>query len=167
MSLRGLPVIYYGEEIDIPQVQIDKEDIVDSLGKKFYPFFRGRDGARTPMLWTADAGAGFTTAKPWLPLGDYKQNVKQQLVDQNSVLNWSRKVIKLRNNIPALIDGSIEWIKDGFIRELDGEKYRVVINTSSRSMKIPTECVEHNLLLRTDSLNNSALSPVSGGIWKV
>ena len=66
LTLRGTPFIYYGDEIGMEDVPVPEEQAQDPAR------FRGenRDPERTPMQWTAAAGAGFTNGEPWLPLGD-------------------------------------------------------------------------------------------------
>src|SRR5258706_7704584 len=66
LTLRGTPFIYYGEEIGMTDAPTPPERIVD---------VDGRDPARTPMQWDATANAGFTTARPWLPIAPAAQRV--------------------------------------------------------------------------------------------
>src|SRR4029079_9230893 len=71
LTLRGTPVLYYGDEIAMPEAAIPEERIVDPVGLRREPGRPGRDGARTPMPWTGEAGAGLTApgGEPRLPLG--------------------------------------------------------------------------------------------------
>ncbi len=84
----GVPFIYYGEEIGMTG---DKPD----------------EHLRTPMQWTAAAGAGFTTGKPWAEInsGAESVNVEKQAGDPESLLNLYKKLIRLRNEHPALSTG--------------------------------------------------------------
>src|SRR5438093_1226613 len=70
LSLRGSVCVYQGEELGLPEPELDFEDLRDPYGIAFWPEFRGRDGARTPMPWQENAPhAGFTSAnRPWLPV---------------------------------------------------------------------------------------------------
>jgi glycosidase len=70
LSLRGTPTVYYGDEIAMPQVTIAPDQVRDPLGKNVPGRGLGRDGCRTPMRWDSTTHAGFSTAEPWLPLGD-------------------------------------------------------------------------------------------------
>src|SRR4029077_20698304 len=69
LTLRGTPILYYGEEIGMENNDPkSKEDVRDPIGKLGWPLEKGRDGERTPMQWNANANAGFSVAKPWLPV---------------------------------------------------------------------------------------------------
>ncbi|MFP4003499.1 MAG: alpha-amylase family glycosyl hydrolase, partial [Alphaproteobacteria bacterium] len=70
LCLRGTVLLYQGEELGLDQAEIeDRELIRDPVGDLYFPFFKGRDGSRTPMPWQADApNAGFSASTPWLPL---------------------------------------------------------------------------------------------------
>jgi len=99
LGLRGTPVLYYGDEIGMPDTPIPFAELRDPVGKRFWPAATGRDPCRTPMQWDATAGAGFTTpdAEPWLRLGDYRAfNVAAQREDSASVLRFCRDLIALR-----------------------------------------------------------------------
>lgn len=115
--LRGIPFIYQGQEIGMENVDFSSIDEIDDISsideyevalkaglspdealkvvKKF-----SRDNARTPMQWDDSPNAGFTTGKPWLNVNsNYKKiNVKDELLDENSVLNYYKKLIALRKN---------------------------------------------------------------------
>jgi len=60
LTLRGTPFLYYGEEIGMRDGVIPPDRVCDPVGKRFPAV--GRDPERTPMQWTAEPGAGFTTA---------------------------------------------------------------------------------------------------------
>ena len=65
----------------------------------------GRDDERTPMPWTAEPGAGFSTpgVEPWLPYGDFAScNVATQRHDPDSMLSLTRDLIGLRDAMPEL-----------------------------------------------------------------
>jgi oligo-1,6-glucosidase len=96
-----------------------------------------RDNSRTPMQWDAGTHAGFTAGKPWLPLHEnYSSlNVKAQDTAANSVLNFVRKMIKLRKeNKEVLVYGKYTLLdKDNanvysYTREANGKKMLVVLN---------------------------------------
>jgi alpha-glucosidase len=109
LTLKGTPFIYYGEEIGMHNTRIGKRDIHDPMGKRYWPFFAGRDKARTPMQWGPEAGGGFTKGKPWLPLNDdtATRNVKMQEGDSASLLNLYRNLIRIRRERKSLYSG--EW----------------------------------------------------------
>jgi len=109
LTLRGTPFIYYGEEIglrtDPPR---SRDDVLDPVGRRFWPAYKGRDGVRRPMPWTADAGHGFTRATPWLAFTSDAAlcNVAAQTGDTQSVFEFYRALLRLRANSPALREGN-------------------------------------------------------------
>jgi alpha-glucosidase len=106
LALRGTPVLYYGDELGMPETELRDEERLDPAGRLNPP---GRDGARTPMHWTADPGAGFTPpgVRPWLPIrGNGEVNVEAQRDDPGSVLSFVRDLITLRRSEPELWGGS-------------------------------------------------------------
>jgi len=106
LTLRGTPILYYGEELGMQNNDPKRvEDVQDIIGKKGWPKEKGRDGERTPMQWDASVNAGFNTgANPWLPVGpDYAtRNVAAERADPNSVLNFYRTLIAERRSNLAL-----------------------------------------------------------------
>lgn len=109
MTMRGTPFLYYGEEIGMRDIRIKRGEIVDPVGKKYWPFHKGRDPARTPMQWSAGEHAGFSPAKPWLPVHPEFAacNVEQQCDDPDSLLNFHKRLIALRKDHPALREGGL------------------------------------------------------------
>ena len=100
LTLRGTPVLYYGDELGLRQVEVTGEHVRDIVG---------RDGARTPMHWSAEAGAGFTDpgVKPWLPFGDFAgPNVADQRSDTGSTLAFVCDLIALRRESDDLRSGA-------------------------------------------------------------
>jgi alpha-glucosidase len=111
LTLRGAPFIYYGEEIGMPTTTPERvEDVRDPVGKRYWPTYKGRDGARTPMQWTDSANAGFTTGSPWLKLPEsYKDvNAARQTNIRSSILNFYGDLIRLRRKTPALLTGDYQ-----------------------------------------------------------
>jgi alpha-glucosidase len=109
LTLRGTPVLYYGDEIGMPQVDVPRDRLRDPVGVRGWPREPGRDRSRTPMRWTGDASAGFTRAgvEPWLPIGDVGgNNVADQRDTPGSVLHLCRDVIALRRAHHDLADGA-------------------------------------------------------------
>lgn len=110
MCLRGNVFLYYGEELGLDQVEIGFDDLRDPEAIANWPLTLSRDGARTPMPWERDeVGAGFTTGRPWLPLGtaNRARAVDVQEDDAGSLLHLTRRLIAIRNANPALRSGSI------------------------------------------------------------
>jgi alpha-glucosidase len=106
LTLRGTPVLYYGDELGMPDVPVPPELRRDSRGTGAFSAGPGRDPCRTPMPWTPGRGAGFTPpgARPWLPIGPEPtpdqprpgMTVEEQQADPGSMLNLCRDLIALR-----------------------------------------------------------------------
>lgn len=109
-ATRGTALFYYGDEIGmVTTPPTRKEDVKDPIGITGWPKEKGRDGERTPMQWDDGPNAGFTgpNVKPWLPIPpSYKTvNVKTEVMDFDSLLNWYKQLIEFRRSTPALRDG--------------------------------------------------------------
>ncbi|MGO4686909.1 alpha-amylase family glycosyl hydrolase [Brevundimonas sp. 2YAF1] len=105
VSLRGNVFVYYGEELGLPQGQVPFERLVDPEAIANWPRTLGRDGARTPMPWKADAPfAGFSTVEPWLPIDARHPAlaVETQEANAKSMLHATRRLLALRRAHPAL-----------------------------------------------------------------
>jgi maltose alpha-D-glucosyltransferase/alpha-amylase len=128
-SLPGTPFIYYGDEI--------------GMGDNVY--LGDRDGVRTPMQWTADRNAGFSSANPQRlilpviidPEYHYQSvNVEAHESNRHSLLWWMRRMIALRKQIKAFGRGSMEFLNPenshvlAFIRSYEGQLILVVANLS-------------------------------------
>src|SRR5258708_26423972 len=111
-TTRATALMYYGEELGmVTSTPTRVEDVRDPIGRTGWPKEKGRDGERTPMQWdTTPPQAGFSTSPTtWLPVAsNYKTvNVQTELADPNSLLNWYKKLIAMRREIPALRDGGV------------------------------------------------------------
>ncbi|WP_434802927.1 alpha-amylase family glycosyl hydrolase [Paracoccus albus] len=110
MCLQGSICIYQGEELGLPEADIAFEDLQDPYGIEFWPEFKGRDGARTPMVWDANSNDhyGFSQARPWLPVPPEHRHlaVSEQDHQAGSMLNHYRWAIELRHKHPALRKGN-------------------------------------------------------------
>lgn len=114
MCLRGSVCLYQGEELGLPEADVAFEDLQDPYGIQFWPEFKGRDGARTPMVWTAsNQNAGFSTGKPWLPISPVHQaqSVAAQEAEPGSVLHHYRAAIAFRHAHKVLITGDNRGVR--------------------------------------------------------
>ena len=112
MSLRGSVCLYQGEELGLTEADIPYELLQDPYGKRMWPDFKGRDGCRTPMVWSGDVqNGGFSTGKPWLPvpLEHDALAADRQQADPDSLLEHYRRFIAFRRAHPALAGGGIEF----------------------------------------------------------
>jgi alpha-glucosidase len=110
LSLKGTPCLYQGDELALPEADVPFELLQDPYGITFWPEFKGRDGCRTPMPWTAQApDAGFTTGKPWLPVPAEHLALAEEIQDKDpqSMLNFQRRIIHWRRTMPQITRGEI------------------------------------------------------------
>jgi alpha-glucosidase len=140
LTLRGTPVMYYGEEIGMANNDPQrKEDVKDPIGILGWPKEKGRDGERTPMQWNSGPNAGFTKGKPWLPVPESAKtrNVETESKDANSVLSFYKKIIQLRKTEPGLREGSYIALNDSdpnvisYLRSSKEGTVLVVLNVSA------------------------------------
>lgn len=145
LTLRGTPILYYGEELGMVNNDPTRvEDVQDVIGKKGWPLEKGRDGERSPMHWDASVNAGFNNgAKPWLPVGpDYAtRNVAAQMDDPNSVLTLYRTLISARRTNPALSGDYVQVAPDdpqvlAFQRSGGGHKVLVLLNFDDKPAEV-------------------------------
>jgi alpha-glucosidase len=143
LTLRGSPTLYYGDELGMREAEIPpgrRQDPWSSTEPEL-----GRDGCRTPMQWSPEPGAGFTTAdEAWLPVGeDYgERNVRSQLRDPDSHLDLYRRLLSLRRGSEALRTGSYRPV-DGvpahcfaYERSQGAERVLVAINFSAEPLSV-------------------------------
>jgi len=161
----GTPFIYQGQEIGMLNCPLENlDDYPDVNTHACYSLFRkfglshekvmklaryaARDNARTVMQWSDGENAGFTTAKePWFVVNpNYKKiNVENALADTDSILNYYKKLLKLRKENPILIYGDFKLYyknhKKLFVyeRNYEGKKVFVMMNFSEKDtmMKVP------------------------------
>ena len=147
LTLRGTPFLYYGEEIGLPNTRLRRSEIVDPPGRRYWPFYAGRDPARCPMPWDGTPNAGFTTGRPWLPVHpSFRQrNVAAQREDPASVFSFYRSLLRLRRSSPALRRGSFRSLVDNprsglvYLRQADSQSALVALNFTSQPRRILLE----------------------------
>jgi alpha-glucosidase len=113
LTLKGTPFLFAGDEIGMEQTEVPPEQMRDPFGKLVRGFGLSRDGERTPMRWSGEPNGGFTTGKPWLPLGDdvAERNVEALRRDRTSLLWLYHHLIRLRRMEPALAEGTYQPIR--------------------------------------------------------
>ena len=144
LTLRGTPYIYYGEEIGMRDIKLKRSQILDPVGRYYWPFYKGRDGCRSPMQWANNAYAGFSSVQPWLPQhANYVyRNVIDQLDDRESILNYYRSLIKIRRTHPVLVHGDFLPIDNGtknilmYQRNWKTEQALIMLNFSQLTKEI-------------------------------
>ncbi|PIF33874.1 trehalose-6-phosphate hydrolase [Flavobacterium sp. 9] len=162
LTAKGVPFIYYGEEIGMHNITAKNiDEMVDIQGRTHYKLAiengkndteallegneHNRDKSRSPMQWNANSFAGFSKEKTWIKINsDYKKTNVAVLENQkNSILNSYKKLIALRNKEKVLQYGTydnLEPSKDqiSFTRSFKGEKITVIINFGlKKEIQIP------------------------------
>jgi len=132
LTPRATVLLYYGQEIGMENNDPKRrEDVKDPIGRRGWPKEKGRDGERTPMQWDSGVDAGFSTAKTtWLPVAPsyLTRNVAMEEQDPNSLLNFYKRLIRLRKENEALRSGSFKLIEEAhrqvlsYVRQTPGGK---------------------------------------------
>ena len=142
LSLRGTPIIYYGEEVDMQEYEITKDELRDPQGIRFWPDIKGRDGCRLPFPWDSKlTNQGFNSGtKPWLPAVN-KLSLDQAKADSGSTFHVLQEMLQIRKKFPALQNGSYRKILlDGdcfvFERKTAGETMLIAANFSTEEQSI-------------------------------
>ena len=172
LTLRGTPVMYYGEEIGMENNDPKRrEDVQDPVGRLGWPKDIGRDGERTPMQWNDSNNAGFSESKPWLPVPpSYKtHNVEAESKDPGSILNRYKALISLRKTNDALREGRYVALNEGdanvlsYLRTYKGHAVLVVLNMSDQPQKPTFDLSRHGFpTLKTKALLDSQGTKVNG-----
>lgn len=164
--LKGTPFIYQGEEIgmtNVPFTKIEQYRDIETLnmhrlhleaGLSPEEFIKGandngRDNARTPMQWTSEANAGFTTGIPWIEVNQNYSvvNAERAVSDEHSIWNHYRKLIGLRREYPIIVYGRYQSFLDQhpdvfvYTRSLGDARLVVIASFSSKqlSLELPDE----------------------------
>lgn len=141
LTLPGIPVVYYGDELGMHNVPISKTDVHDPFERNVPGL--GRDPERTPMQWSDETNAGFSAVKPWLPLpNDYiENNVAREMRDPYSPFSLYRTLLNLRRT-SALHTGRYEhWLGSndlvfGFLQRKEDEEFLIVLNMSNERSRV-------------------------------
>lgn len=140
LTMPGIPFVYYGDEIGLPY----HTDLPSKEGGF------NRTGSRTPMQWERMKNAGFSDADSnmlYLPVDENGENAHDQLLDETSLLNTTKKLIALRKSSPALCaDGQVEFINrkwNGYPlvyrRWLGSESFLICINPLDKKVEYSIE----------------------------
>lgn len=193
LFLKGTPFIYQGQEIGMsnwypndPNMYEDVQTLWQyhnvktkkSDEKRLQRLWHGsRDSARTPVQWNESVNAGFSECKPWFYVNEnYKEvNVENQENDNNSVLNFYRKAIKLRKELSAVRNGNYkEYGKSSskvytYIREDEHQKILVVCSFSEKPAKIKVpkgfDIKNSELILCNYENNSNILKPYETRVY--
>ncbi|WP_076999007.1 alpha-amylase family glycosyl hydrolase [Variovorax sp. KK3] len=166
LTLRGTPTLYYGDELGMADVPIPPDRVQDPAEKNVPGKGLGRDPVRTPMRWSGEPNAGFTTGTPWLPLGEgwAEGNVEAQAQDASSMLTLYRRLIALRRREPALHEGSYAPLAAGpevlaYARAHGARRLVVLLNFGATPAPIPSQLlgVDAELLASTHADGEASL----------
>jgi glycosidase len=158
LTLRGTPTLYYGDELGLSDVAIPSAQVQDPRGLREPGLALGRDPVRTPMPWDGSANAGFTTAKPWLPLNaDWPiRNVARMAQEPHSILALYRRLLAVRRAHPALAIGEFALLDSegdvlAYERRHDAERMIVALNLGGQSqrLELPDWASDCRVLLST------------------
>ncbi|OHS36284.1 alpha,alpha-phosphotrehalase [Staphylococcus sp. HMSC62B09] len=191
--LQGTPYIYQGEEIgmtdphfdsiqqyrdvesrnaydNLVQQGIDESEVLTILGQK------SRDNSRTPIQWTSEKQAGFTSGTPWIDIPNNTEhiNVEAAIEDTTSVLHTYRELIKLRHEHDIITYGDIEPMymehPQLFIyrRNYDNQTWLVVANFSKETIKLPEDLnSEGTTIIQSGTIENGEISPFGAVVINV
>jgi alpha-glucosidase len=171
-SLRGSIILYQGEELGLPQVDVPFDRLQDPEAIANWPLTLSRDGARTPMPWNSDEpNLGFSTADPWLPAGAAHQAlaIDRQEAAEGSLLHFTRACLRLRRARPALRDGSLTVLEAGeqklvFERSDDGERLLCTFNLSDQPVDFSPSGAR---LVGTGEIGTDSLGPYAALIEEI
>jgi alpha-glucosidase len=172
LTLRGTPIMYYGEEIGMKTTPpTRKEDVKDPIGRTGWPKEKGRDGQRTPMQWDGSDNAGFSKTAPWLPVPATAKthNVADEAKDPESVLAFYKKVLKLRHTSKALLDGQYVALNENdqnvlsYLRVYKDQAVMVALNMSGAEQKVNLGMTTHGFS-STKSLVTTGKSGAKGDV---
>lgn len=197
----GTPFIYQGQEIGMTNVEFENiEDYDDVKTKNNYylglesgeshenlikrAWRLSRDNSRTPMQWDDSNFGGFSKSKPWININpNYKTiNVKNQISDEHSILNFYKTMIKIRKSNEALIYGEYELILEdnkniyAYKRVLGSDEFIIITNMSNekvmynyKDIKLNYEnLVIANLKVKNHEITNSIeLKPWECRMYKI
>lgn len=165
LCLRGTIFLYQGEELGLPQAKVPFERLRDPFAIAAYTGDAGRDGARTPMPWTAEGpSTGFSaSADTWLPVDPAHRPlaVDRQESDPLSTLSFVRRMIALRRGHKALRGGRATPRRMpagvlGFEREASGERLLCLFELAGRSAVVQVENGSKVLGWLTDDIEIAA-----------
>ncbi|MCB0705267.1 MAG: alpha-glucosidase [Saprospiraceae bacterium] len=161
LSMRGTPYCYFGDELGMTNIyfkSIDQYQDIAAINGYKKAMSEGqdmdvyletlsllsRDNGRTPMQWNGSDHAGFTQGTPWLPVNENYTDINQEKEDKDplSVLNFFRKMTRLRNENPVLVYGDYKLLAEthptvyAYTRTLGDVQMLVLLNFSETNSKL-------------------------------
>lgn len=177
LTVRGVPVVYMGEEIGMTQATIPLDEGQDPLAIRYnwIPQFMAnlsaeslnRDECRTPMQWSNEPLAGFTTGdQTWLPVqSNYTHiNVQQSMADSNSLWQHFHTLLSLRQQYPALHQGDLQVITQNipddvlaYTRTAGNQTLTIYLNFSKKPQNIATILGDSEVVYGVNLLDGGVL----------
>jgi glycosidase len=161
LTVRGVPCMYYGEELGMTDARFPFTTALDPIPHKykFIPRFVfdmlhltiNRDEVRTPMQWSERRNAGFSSAnQTWLPVHESyeRTNVEVEKHDQASLLNTISSLLELRRQEKVFQEGDLELMEGlpknvlGYTRSNDFEKLFILLNFDEQEEEFQMEASE-------------------------
>ncbi|QWU17252.1 oligo-1,6-glucosidase [Paenibacillus sophorae] len=200
-TLQGTPYIYQGEEIGMTNVKFasisEYKDIeIINMHEEYLAaghteeaimnsvYIKGRDNGRTPMQWSSEPQAGFTTGTPWLAVNpNYMEiNVEQALADPDSIFHYYRQLIELRKQHDIIVYGDYTILDKeneqvfAYLRTLGSERLLVILNFFGEPVTfgVPEEIETHGAKLlisnyeaeKDTDLRSLKLRPYEARVYK-
>jgi maltose alpha-D-glucosyltransferase/alpha-amylase len=159
LSMPGSPIIYYGDEI--------------GMGDNI--FLGDRNGVRTPMQWSPDRNAGFSRADPqqlYLPpimdpiYGFQAVNVESQQREPSSLLNWMKRMLRVRNSSRAFGRGTLKFIRPGnrkilvYIREHADDTILCVANLARTAQAVELDLRDYKGRVPVELIGRTPFPPI-------
>jgi alpha-glucosidase len=143
-TLPGVPMIYYGEEIGMPDVELSYYELKDPISKSCWHMGALRETGRGPMQWGGEVNSGFSSGKPWMKMSTTRDTitVERQIADPDSMLNYYKRLVALRNSSRILQYGDFALVGDeddevlAYRRSLAGETMTVLLNFTDRNVSV-------------------------------
>ncbi len=191
LTVRGTPFIYQGQEIGMNNPEFkhisqfrdietlnkykslkeegkSEDEIIDILNKG------SRDNARLPFSWSSKRNAGFSTHTPWIKNSDdyLEFNVEKQLLENDSVLNFYKRMIRYRKEHQVLIYGKTIPLKSNikgimsYERLLGKERYLIIINLEEKTKDINLSMKKYEMVISSYDVSNVLYKPYEARIYR-
>ncbi|SET06580.1 oligo-1,6-glucosidase/alpha-glucosidase [Oceanobacillus limi] len=195
--MQGTPFIYQGQEIGMTNVKFPSIDDYDDVGMRNYYYNEleagtpveeimeviwktGRDNSRTPMQWTAEKNAGFTTGTPWMKVNPNHSdiNVEKEIQNPDSIYHYYKNLIQLRKEHQVLVYGKYNLIMEdhdqiyAYTRVLGDETVVILTNLFAEEafFNLPVE-IENQaktlLISNYDDQKENVLKPYEARVYKL
>lgn len=173
--MQGTPYVYEGEELamtnypfgtladfrDVESInayhELTGSGVIEPEDMLKYLRYKSRDNARTPMQWSSEPNAGFTTGTPWIGTNpNYREiNAAEQVARPDSVFHFYRKLVQLRHSHEIIAYGNYQLILEehpqvyAYTRHWEGKRLLVICNLTGReaNIQLPENMIGGNLLI--------------------